>query len=177
MTNPRYFFAALVLLLAGVTARAFSDMTSGTWSITPSETPGQVRLEFSVAAPDRNFNSSSDVPLSSLGLTQDQLNSSGQRVQFTLVREAGSFDCIGWASDGRAGGSDTFTPNHDFLAKMRALGYDDISAEKQFTAATIDLTTAYASSIAAAGYPHLELGELIAFRALRIDPAFIRSMH
>lgn len=174
--NVRYFFCALAALTIGAMAPALCDTLAGTWSIAPSKTAGEVRLEFQMSGPTYHSNSSTDVPLSTLGLTQDQLNGSGQRVHFTLTREAGAFDCTGWAADGSAGGPDTFTPNPDFLTKMRALGYDDISPEKQVTAAVIDLTTAYTNDVAAAGYPRLELGQLIAFRALQIDAAFIRSM-
>jgi hypothetical protein len=173
----RCVLSALVALVLATTAPALCDTFTGTWSITPSSNPDQVRLEFRFSGPGYyDSNESTEIALSALGLTKDELQSAGQSVHFTLNREAGSFECTGWATGGNAGGSATFTPNPDFLTKIRALGYDDISPEKQMSAAMIDLTTAYIADIANAGYPHLELGKLIAFRALHIDAAFIHSM-
>jgi hypothetical protein len=168
----KYVLSVLVAFVLATAAAALCDTFTGTWSITPSTTPNQVHLELRISD---NANDGINVAPEALGLTLDQLQSLGQRVHFTLNREAGSFDCVGWADRGNAGGSLTFTPNPAFVTKMQALGYD-ISPDKQATAAMIDLTTAYVSDIADAGYPHLELRDLIAFRALDVDAAFIRSM-
>jgi hypothetical protein len=176
ITNMRYFVSALVALVLAMTAPALCDTSAGTWSITPSTNSDQVHLEFRFSGPGYDSNDGNDIALSALGLTKEQLQSSGQRVHFTLAREAGSFDCTGWASNGSGGGPATFTPNPDFLTKMRALGYDDISARMQMTSAMIDLTTSYVADIVRAGYPHLDFNDLVAFRALHIDAAFIDSI-
>lgn len=176
LTITQRTLATFVLLVAAATAPAFSASTAGTWTIGPSDNANRVRFEIRIHAPNYNDSSTTDVDLAALGLSNEQLQSSGQHVSFTLARDAGSFDCDGWIARGSGGGNFTFNPNAEFVTKMRALGYDDITAEQQVTAAIVDLTSAYAQGIAAAGYPHLPFQKLVAFRALQIDDAYVRSM-
>ena len=171
--------AGLALFCALAMAEASAQSTaSGTWSIVPSRTAGQVR--FDIRQDDANSGShdenSEDVDVSALGLSRAQLESSGNRVTFTVAREAGSFTCEGWLSGGKGGGTFDFTPSATYLVKMRALGYGDISPHQEITAAMIDLTTAYVGSIERAGYAHLPFEKLIGFRALGVDEAFVQSM-
>jgi hypothetical protein len=168
---------ALITALAAQTAMAQST-AAGTWSIEPSDTAGKVRFDVRTDGSGEGYHneSSSDVETQSLGLSSQQLSSGGNHVTFTLAREAGSFACEGWISNGKGGGTYVFTASSTYLSKMHDLGYDDISARKQMTAAMIDLTTGYVDSIAKAGYPHLPFDKLVAFRALKIDETFVRSM-
>lgn len=172
----RVFFASLTMLVAAMTAPAFSASASGSWTIAPGVNANQAHFEIRIDGPNKHESNDSDVDLGALGLSNAELQSPGQHVAFTLSRDAGSFDCDGWVSHGSGGGTVTFNPRPTFIGKMRALGYDDVTTDEQVTAAMIDLSSQYAESIVSAGYPHLPFHKLVAFRALRVDDAYIRSM-
>lgn len=168
---------ALLLALSARAVSAQSTPIAGTWSIEPAATPGTIQFEIRTKD-DGNFHVSSsfDSSTQALGLSTAQLQSRGNHVVFTLAREAGSFACEGWLSDGKGGGTFTFAPSANYLVNMRSRGYDSISAHDQMVAALLDITSGYVDAIAAAGYPHLPFDKLVAFRALRIDAAYVRAM-
>lgn len=170
--------AAALLLLGTIPVAAQPAPISGTWSLESADTPGKVNVEFH--SPDRDgkesVHSSFDVSAQDLGISAPELASPGNDVAFTWVREAGSFACKGWLSRGKGGGTFVFTPNAEYLAKMRALGYEAITPRDQMVAALLDITTGYIGALAAAGYPHLPFHTLVAFRALKIDDAYVRAM-
>lgn len=158
----------MIHLIALVTA------LNGSWSISPSSIPGDVNLELRIDDTEHHNDSSHDVPASSLGLSQQQLEN-GHHVNFSLAREAGTFACEGWIAQSKGGGSMTFAPSAAFERAMNDRGYD-LSASEQATAAMLDLTSGFIDGIFAAGYPHVPFEKLVTFRALRIDEGYARSM-
>jgi hypothetical protein len=177
MNVLRYITILVLSLFVTLAAASADSSATGEWSIEPSTQAGQVHFTIVLGNPDSSDTEdhSSDVDISALGLSKAQLESSGD-VTFTFMREAGTFACRGRISNGKGGGTATFTPSGDYRSKMAALGYDGLTLRNQVTAAMIDLTTAYVASISAAGYPHLLFEELVAFRALGVDEGYARTM-
>jgi hypothetical protein len=174
----RFIFSAASALMLALTAHALAQTPiTGTWSIEPARTPGQMHFDTQTDANGSSHNESShDVAIRSLGLSDVQLHSPGNHVTFTLAHEAGSFVCQGWLANAKGGGTFVFTASSSYLSKMRDRGYADIPPNDQMAAAQLDLTVAYVDSLASAGYPHLPFETLIPFRALNVNDAYIRSM-
>ena len=166
--------AAIALLIAAAPATP----TNGSWSLEPASTPGKVNIQ--LRSTDQNgkqdVESSFDVSAQELGISAVQLASQRGDVAFTWAREAGSFACKGWLSDGKGGGTFIFTPSAEYLTKMRAAGYDLTSSRDQIVAAILDISTAYVAALAGAGYSQLPFQKLVAFRALKIDATYVRAM-
>ncbi|MGB8518779.1 MAG: hypothetical protein WCD38_01290, partial [Candidatus Tumulicola sp.] len=173
--------ARFAVALAGAFALLAATSQSpldGTWSLEPGGSAGMVNIQFrsTDASAKEDFQSAFDVSAQELGISATQLASQNGDVAFTWAREAGSFACRGRLSGGKGGGTFAFTPSPEYLSKMRAAGYDLTSPRDQMVAAILDISTVYVAAIAAAGYPHLPFHTLIAFRALRIDDAYVRAM-
>ena len=86
------------------------------------EKDGKIQLNFErrTAKGDRNQNGFS-IPLDELqGLSRDQLQNG--KVNFRLIREAGTVECEGLFSDGRGSGTFRFLPNPEFLSSMKTRG-------------------------------------------------------
>jgi hypothetical protein len=147
---------------------------SGSWSISPSSVPGYVHLGLRIEDGTSHHESDHDVTPSSIGLTQQQLDS-GHRVTFSIARDAGTFACDGWLSQSKGGGSLVFSPSPAFERGMNDRGYD-VTPDQQATAAMLDLSLTYIDTIAAAGFKNLPFEKLVAFRALNIDDAYARAM-
>ncbi|MBV8721875.1 MAG: hypothetical protein JO277_06980 [Candidatus Eremiobacteraeota bacterium] len=157
-----------------IAAVALIAALNGSWALSPSSVPGDVHLELRIDDAEHHGSSSRDVAPSSLGLTPAQLEN-GRHVTFSIVRDAGTFACDGWLAQGRGGGSMTFAPSAAFERAMNERDYD-VTAQQQATAAMLDLSIAYVDAMASAGYPHLSFDKLVAFRALGIDDAYVRSL-
>ena len=154
---------------------ALVTVLHGSWSITPSSTPGLINLTMMMDRDAGHQRSSShDVTPQSIGLTAQELQSSNH-VNFSIVRDAGTFACEGSVVASRGGGAMTFTSSPSFEHAMNERGYD-VSANDEVTAAMLDISVAYVDAIASAGFPHLPFERLVAFRALNIDPEYVRSM-
>ena len=96
-------------------------------------------------------------------------------VSFRLVREAGTILCEGTFSSGRGSGTFTFQPNQSFVSGMQARGYN-LSAEKQFASATIDLTLSYVDELRSLGFGELDLGDIIKGRIFNVTQQFVSEM-
>src|SRR5918911_5467994 len=110
------------------------------------------------------------------GLTREQALSQKADVKFRLVREAGTFDFEGTFSAGRGSGTWTFTPSQTFLSEMRARGYDNLSEEKQFASAMIDVHVKTVDDLKAAGFDHLSFEDVIKATIFKITPQYIGEL-
>lgn len=175
----RFIVAAFVSAVAVATCAAAraSDLT-GTWAISPAAAAGKLYFDLTIDDPSgRSHNrSGSDYTASALGLTAQQLGGSGHHLTFTIARDAGSFACDGWVANARGGGTVTFTPSADYIAKMNSRGYDP-SLEQLASAATVDLSNAFVDGLAQAGIEKPSFEDLIAMRALNADPAYVNGLH
>jgi hypothetical protein len=148
------------------------------------EDAGKIQLNFErrTAKGDRNQNGFS-IPLEELqGLTRDQLQNG--KVNFRLVREAGTVECEGTFTEGRGSGTFRFLPNAEFLGSMKARGFDfDTSSkhgngveDRQFAAAIINVTTALADDLRSADLGPLDVDDLFKAAIFKVDSRFIAEM-
>ena len=115
---------------------------------------------------------SSDFPLDAFTGLNPNANSN---VQFTLQREAGTIFFEGLFKDGKGVGEFRFTQNDGFIATMRNLGYDNLTAEKLFSMVALDIGTSYINELKSLGYDKLPLDQLFGLRALGVTAAFARE--
>jgi len=147
---------------------------NGTWSLSTGANHVQLELRWSNGNGSRSDSTQHDVNAGDLGIA-NALSSNGQHVQFTIHREAGDYAMDGWVGNGKGGGTYEFTPNDTFFADLRKRGFDVPSPEKQITCADLDITRKYVDELAGLGYK-LDLDDLITFRALRIDRAYVQGL-
>jgi hypothetical protein len=150
---------------------------NGTWSIAPSPNAGEVHLTltaYGTAGTSLNQDGS-DVSVTSLGLSRQDLTAPGHHVTFTIARDAGDFQCDGWIDKGRGGGTLTFSPSPAYRSEMGSLGYH-VTPEQQLGAAMLDVSFAYAKEMTSLGLGKIEFHNLMAFRALGIDPQYVRDL-
>jgi hypothetical protein len=171
-------FFVLATALAGAGAARAQDTMTGQWSI-QRVLGSTVQLEFRTerrADGTAHWDSTNTSDVSRIGLSSADLDSSGKHVHFTIAREAGTFECDGWAGHGQGSGTFAFNASPAFLAGLRSRGYSDLSPEKQAGSAMLDITLGYIDSIFAAGYPHVEYNQLVAFKALGVTPTSIAAL-
>ena len=96
-----------------------------------------------------------------LGLTQEQITSSGAPVNFQLKRGGGTFNCTGRFKNGNGAGKFEFSPDPGFAAQMKEQGYDNLSAETVLIMAIYDITPAFVRDLRGAGYNQLTVSQLI----------------
>src|SRR5262245_21165074 len=171
-------FVAISLFARGYTAPspAVQETITGDWTAKVKQTDrGPVLwLSLSHGSDDRKGRSqmSSDFPLQDFtGLNPN----AGSNVQFTLQREAGTVFFDGLFKDGRGVGDFRFTPNGGFIATMRNLGHDDLTTEKLFSMAVLDVGTNFINELKSLGYDKLTLDQLFGLRALGVTAAFAKE--
>jgi len=166
----------LLFHLAPMPAEATQSVT-GSWTIHPAAQRGILALSLAIddGRPGSHDRDTHDIPANAIGITQEELDAPSSAVSISVVRDAATIAGRGTLARGSGGGTFTLTPNSSFEAALHGRGYD-VAPGDFLGLAMIDLTIAYVDEIASAGYPHLELGQLIAFRALGIDGAYVRDL-
>jgi hypothetical protein len=168
------WFTMLALCIALTATVARADTLNGTWAVLNNGSETRMDLHWSNGSGSSNDSTLHDVDVNALGIA-GALASSGQDVHFRLHREAGDYAMDGWVGGGKGGGTYAFTPNAAFFDDLRREGISVDQPEKQLTFANLDVTREYIADMRSAGYT-LDAKELITFRALRIDRAYIDSM-
>jgi hypothetical protein len=166
----------LLLHLAPTPTEAAQSVT-GSWTIHPQVQRGTVALSLEIddgrtGSHDQDMH---DLPANAIGITQQELDAQSSAVSFAIVRDAGTIAGKGTLSRGSGGGTFTLTPNASFEAALHGRG-DDVAPGDLLGLAMLDVTIAYVDEIASAGYPHLELAQLLAFRALGVDGAYVHDL-
>jgi hypothetical protein len=170
---PRVYGLFVSIALAALCAGVASAAEHGTWSIEPGS-PGNVQFALRFDDGSSHDSNSAEVPVEGLyGLSPHQLASNGAHVTFTLVRDAGTFHCDGWAEGGRASGVFAFDVDPHYVQEMNSMGFGNLSHSNVIAAAMLDISTAYVRGMRAAGYPNVSFSNLLALRALHIDEAYI----
>ena len=148
----------------------------GQWSI-QDRCNGRVRLQLHANARSNGLASvSAQLALTEFqGLTEEQLGSS-ERVNFQLVREAGTFSFSGSFRKRAGTGEWTLNPAPDFLALLHEYGYAEPTNRDLFALTASDVNAAYIASIRAAGYHSISLKELVALRSNGVDREFIEQL-
>jgi hypothetical protein len=196
----RSFFSAAFIIIA-FAAVASAQTVTGTWTAqtrfenkkktadnfgTTEDKTNKIHLSFSRKSEKGGMNQhGSSFDYADLkGLSREQALSSGN-VRFSLVREAGTIDCEGIFQDGKGSGTFVFTPNPDYVAAMKARGFDfakpskrgnDDTENRLFAAATINVTTALADDLLSANFGNLDIDDLFKAAIFKVDSKFMREM-
>ena len=117
------------------------------------------------------------------GLTREQVLGGGS-VRFSLVREAGTIECEGSFQNGRGSGTFRFSGSQAFVSAMKSRGFDfETNSSKHdrdlddrlFAAAVLNVTTALADDLSAAGFK-LDVDDLFKAAIFKINSQFMREM-
>jgi hypothetical protein len=172
------FTFALLVSMAGLVPRAAAQ-SSGTWSIRPSETSGEVHLRFQASdAGQGNFDISRSVKASELrGLTTAQMASqAGTTVHFEIVREAGTFACDGNFRQEHGAGTFVFHANPRFALALQALGISGTDQASIRSMAFVDVTTDWTRQMKAAGVDVHTAKQLVEMRIFDVTPDYVRDL-
>ena len=165
---------AWILMAAQTAAAQAADNFSGNWTMMPSDTASTVHFGLVYRREHNNMNHSSDWPVEVFqGL---DLAVRGKRdVQFSIVREAGRFDCEGYLQNGVGAGVFLFTPDPAFAKALSSLGFTSVEPHTQFALATFDVTSKYIRELRAEGLPLSEIDKVIAFRVHNVTLESVRE--
>ena len=180
--------AALIVIAIGSYVIVAQSAVTGTWEASVKEkSPDKIHLSFERKTDHgRNQNSSSYSYSELQGLSAQQ--ASNGKVNFRLVRDAGTIECDGTFVNGRGSGTFTFVPNRGYVDAMRSRGFDfekswkdhdDDSAtldDRLFTAAMLNVSTALADDLRSANFPGLDVGDLFKAAIFKIDGKFMAEM-
>jgi hypothetical protein len=146
----------------------------GSWTIMPSESPGQVRFGVIHHPHGGNSQSESDWPISAFqGVV---FGGARHDVKFSITRDAGRFDCEGFLNEGEGAGIFHFTLDGKYAQAMGALGFSGIDDEKQFAMAVHDVSLDFARTIKGEKLEGMDTDKLIAFRIFNVTPQFIHDL-
>lgn len=145
---------ASLLVLSLTKAPARADSYSGTWSITPSSTPGQVHLELRYRRADaggtQEWDDSHDVPVPRV-----------RGGRFVISTDAGDFDAQGTFSGMQGGGIWTFMPSSTFAAQLQRRGVGAPTGKEQFELAMVQFKLATLDTLLASGFARPSIGDLV----------------
>lgn len=117
------------------------------------------------------------------GLTRDQTQNG--KVNFRIVREAGTVECEGVFNNGKGSGTFRFTPNMAYVEGMKSRGFDfekaaskrdDSTEERLLSAALINVTTALADDLRSVGFGDLDVDDLFKAAIFKVDSRFMAEM-
>lgn len=180
------FNFALIIFVIGSYVIVAQSVVTGDWKAnTKDEKDGKIHISFERRTENgKNQHGTSYLYDDLQGLTREQTQNG--RVNFRLVREAGTIECEGSFTDGRGSGTFRFTPNSSFVDAMRSRGFDFEKSssskhetsldERLFSAATLDVTTALADDLRTANFPNLDVGDLFKAAIFKIDGKFMAEM-
>ena len=121
--------------------------------------------------------SSSFRPGQLAGLDVARLRASGdQPIAFTVVRDAGRFDCTGRGGRSSASGQCRFGANPAFVQTMVRAGMDQPTEEEGLRLMALDTRSATIEAIRAARYPVPTVNDLLELTALGADAAYISGL-
>lgn len=177
---------ALIFIILGSYAVAAQSVITGEWTAeTKAEKSDKIHLSFErkTERGGRNQHGSSFAYEDLQGLNRGStLNG---KASFRLVREAGTIECEGIFVDGRGSGTFRFTRNQSYVDAMRSRGFDFAKSAKHgsndlddrlFTAATLNLTTAFADDLKSADFGPLDVDDLFKAVIFKVTPQFMAEM-
>ncbi|HEX6636377.1 MAG TPA: hypothetical protein VF033_01870 [Steroidobacteraceae bacterium] len=176
MKTTRFVVAGALCAWILLTARVLAaGEYSGNWTLMPSETAGKVNFGLVHRRGKNHSHHSSDWPVA-LFQGVDLAQRGKRDVQFSITRDAGRFDCEGYLNNGVGAGVFLFTPDPGFAQSLRALGFDGVDEEKQFTMATVDVTVEFAKAMKAEKLTGLTTDKLIALRIFDVTAQYIHDL-
>lgn len=177
---------AFIIIVIGNVVIVAQDRFEGTWKAeSRKQDAGKIHLSFERKTENahRNQHGSSFAYSDLEGLTAD--NAQNGRVNFRLVREAGTIVCEGSFSNGVGSGTFVFTPNMAFADAMRSRGFDFSAPSKHgkqeimdrmFAATTLNVTTAYADGLLSINLGQLDVDDLFKGVIFKVTPEFASEM-
>lgn len=170
-----FIVATVLFAIATQAQQAFS----GQWLV---DRVNDGNVQFQLRYERDNYGSyfsswSRTVPVTAMqGLSASELASvTGANVHFKLVRDAGTFNCDGWAQDGNASGHWTFVANPSYVAQLKQRGLSEPVPSEQFQMAMADITMTFVDELKSEGY-HLELTDLIRAGQHGVTLEYVRGM-
>lgn len=180
-------FVFIIIVIGNLVIVAQSTIT-GTWksdnySDKQGRNDGKIHLSFErTTEKGRNQHGSSFDYSELQGLSREQTQNG--RVNFRLVREAGTIECEGTFTNGKGLGTFRFTPDSGYLSAMRSRGFDfeksknhdDGIESKLLSAALINVTTALADDLKSVGFGDLDVDDLFKAAIFKVDSKFMAEM-
>jgi hypothetical protein len=117
------------------------------------------------------------------GLSREQTQNG--KVNFRLVREAGTVECEGTFVNGKGSGTFRFTPDSGYITAMRSRGFDFEKAAgkgsegvegKLLSAALLNVTTALADDLRSVDLGPLDVEDLFKAAIFKVDSKFMAEM-
>jgi len=175
-----------VLLLAALVAfplaaGAASSPSVGRWAISSNrqDDAGKVSLLFVYERNDaRGFDSSSwssGVALSEVGLTPARLGAPIAPYAFKVVRDPGTFDCVGTVGEGLGGGQFTFSQSTGFGDALASRGVGHPTLEQSLTLAIAGTTVAFVDDISKAGIKP-SIDDLVRLAQHGVGPRYVAEL-
>jgi hypothetical protein len=169
--------AALVSVPVNVAAL---ETLHSTCAISVGEKTGMLRLrmgdEGCKGGRDCSNFSSDDLTSRITGLTLADLARDGAELTAGLSAEAGTFTCAGTVHGGELEGKSTFTPNEQFVERMRQLGLTGFNSEKLEAYTLFDIKTSWVQSLQGAKVKGIAIDNLIALKIFRVDAAYVAGI-
>lgn len=177
---------AFIIIVVGSYVIVAQTVVSGDWTADSTDTKdGKIHLSINRSTGKGHRNQyGSDFSLEDLqGLSQSQL--AGGKVNFRLVREAGTVDFDGSFSNGKGSGTFRFTSDPNYVSAMKARGFDFEKTdsdrdqdrnERLLSAALINVTTALADDLKSVGFGNLDVDDLFKAAIFKVDSRFMAEM-
>ena len=153
---------------------ATTGMT-GQWSIQATR-DGRARLQLQSGDKARGRASFHLALTQFAGLTEAQVVSSASRVDFRLVREAGTISFSGSFHDRAGTGQWTFAADPAFVSFLHKHGYEQATNEELFALAISDVRQSYITELERAGYRRLLISQLVSLYTNGVSPAYIAGL-
>ncbi|MFL6467975.1 MAG: hypothetical protein ACJ72Z_08460 [Pyrinomonadaceae bacterium] len=179
--------AAFIVIAVGSYVIVAQSAVTGTWEASIKEkSPDKIHLSFERKTENgRNQNGSSYSFSELQGLSREQ--AANGRVNFRLVRDAGTIECEGTFVNGKGSGTFTFVANRGYIDAMRSRGFDFEKRSKEddhegsvedrlLTAAMLNVSVALADDLRSAGFPNLDTGDLFKAAIFKVDGKFMSEM-
>ncbi len=172
---------AIAALLLVPVAPALAEDYSGTWTLEHSSDPGSVQLglryQKTTATGNQEWDESRSVPWSDLrGVTSADLDSNGVHKNFSVVRDAGSFQAEGSFSHGHGAGIWTFAPSSSFNEQLRRRGVGSASFEQQFALAMSGFQFSTLDELLTSGFQRPSAGDLVAMADHGVSDRYIQEL-
>ena len=109
------------------------------------------------------------------GLNDAAFGSSGTKVEFDVVRDAGTFHCEGWFADGKGSGHYTLKPNGDYVSELVKWKIGAPTPEQLIHLAMNDTSLVFVDSLLAAGY-QFDVAKLVRTANHGVSEEYVNGM-
>ncbi|HEY0565631.1 MAG TPA: hypothetical protein VGC88_08615 [Terriglobales bacterium] len=177
-----YWIIAFIVALLIPAAALAQDSLTGQWILeAPSGNTGQLqmtlRYERHTAHSHSNSSNSFDIAADQLkGLDLAALRGSGSNTKFQLVRDAGTFNCDGWAGHGDAEGHWTFQPSAQYSSALQSKVIGSPTPEQQMRLALANTSLGFVDELKSAGY-HFDVDDLIRAANHGVNSEYVHGMN